>query len=395
MTELTTGQRIAQCRKSLALSQEGLGEKVGVSRQAISKWEADAAMPDIDKLITLNKLFSVSVGWLLGVEELPQAEEAPKISDELLHRLEELYRPRKKFPLWGKILIAAALILLLWSGIGLSREWHYMRHQVSHLAGQMQNNDNSAILSQLRQLENRIDRINDTIEREGAALADYEFQIHAEPDKDTAGIYLNAIPKTWNESWTATLSVRYDGIQTVSQTCAWDGSALIGTLKLKLLDGYECWLVIAYPDGSQEQIQLQDSIVSALKRSATIICDVQPGIWGWSSGRQIFTLEAYDLYLAQPTAMEESRWTRAEFILYHIRDGKRTVVATQTPMDESPESSTEFWADMSMEVTLPKLEPNDRLELWFEAELENGMRCSVSADSWLFQQGHLIWERFQ
>ena len=37
MTELTTGQRIAQCRKQQSLSQEALGEKMGVSRQAISK----------------------------------------------------------------------------------------------------------------------------------------------------------------------------------------------------------------------------------------------------------------------------------------------------------------------------------------------------------------------
>ena len=61
MTELTTGQRIAQHRKLLGLSQEGLGEKVGVSRQAISKWEADAALPDVDKLIILSKLFGVSI----------------------------------------------------------------------------------------------------------------------------------------------------------------------------------------------------------------------------------------------------------------------------------------------------------------------------------------------
>ena len=48
MTDLTMGQRIAEERKTLGLSQEALGEKMGVSRQAISKWESDAAIPDID-----------------------------------------------------------------------------------------------------------------------------------------------------------------------------------------------------------------------------------------------------------------------------------------------------------------------------------------------------------
>ena len=65
----TTGQRIAAKRKELGLSQEALGEKLGVSRQSIYKWESDTSLPEIEKLISLSRLFSVSVGWLLGVEE--------------------------------------------------------------------------------------------------------------------------------------------------------------------------------------------------------------------------------------------------------------------------------------------------------------------------------------
>ena len=68
---MTIGQRIAQKRKEQGLSQEALGNQLGVSRQSIYKWESDAALPEIDKLIALSRLFSVSVGWLLGVEELP------------------------------------------------------------------------------------------------------------------------------------------------------------------------------------------------------------------------------------------------------------------------------------------------------------------------------------
>ena len=69
---MTIGQRIAQKRKELGLSQEGLGDQLGVSRQSIYKWESDSALPEIDKLIALSRLFGVSVGWLLGVEEPPQ-----------------------------------------------------------------------------------------------------------------------------------------------------------------------------------------------------------------------------------------------------------------------------------------------------------------------------------
>ena len=66
---MTIGQRIAQKRKEQNLSQEALGERLGVSRQSIYKWESDTSLPDIDKLVALSRLFHVSVDWLLGVEE--------------------------------------------------------------------------------------------------------------------------------------------------------------------------------------------------------------------------------------------------------------------------------------------------------------------------------------
>ena len=59
---MTIGQRISSKRKELGLSQEALGEALSVSRQSIYKWESDASLPDIDKLITLSRLFGVSVG---------------------------------------------------------------------------------------------------------------------------------------------------------------------------------------------------------------------------------------------------------------------------------------------------------------------------------------------
>ena len=68
---MTIGERIAQKRKEQNLSQEALGEALGVSRQSISKWESNNALPEIEKLIAMSRLFSVSVGWLLGVEEAP------------------------------------------------------------------------------------------------------------------------------------------------------------------------------------------------------------------------------------------------------------------------------------------------------------------------------------
>ena len=80
----TTGQRIAAKRKELGLSQEALGEKLGVSRQSIYKWESDTSLPEIEKLISLSRLFSVSIGWLLGVEEVSEHQEL--LIDDILSR---------------------------------------------------------------------------------------------------------------------------------------------------------------------------------------------------------------------------------------------------------------------------------------------------------------------
>lgn len=110
MTQLTIGQRIASRRKLLNLSQEGLAEQLSVSRQAVSKWESDAAIPEVDKLIALGKIFDVNVGWLLGVEN------DSGFSEEQLHTIEQLIskcQPPKK-RLWRRItaLICALAIFV-------------------------------------------------------------------------------------------------------------------------------------------------------------------------------------------------------------------------------------------------------------------------------------------
>ena len=65
---MTLGQRIQELRKQRNLSQEGLGEKLGVSRQAVSRWEMDGAVPEVDKLVAMSRVFGVSLNDLLQVE---------------------------------------------------------------------------------------------------------------------------------------------------------------------------------------------------------------------------------------------------------------------------------------------------------------------------------------
>ena len=69
--------KILYCRKKAGLSQEALAEKLGVSRQAVSKWETGDAVPELSKLVLLAKAFDVTTDWLLSESE-PEPEESPE-----------------------------------------------------------------------------------------------------------------------------------------------------------------------------------------------------------------------------------------------------------------------------------------------------------------------------
>lgn len=104
---MTLGQRIQANRTALNLSQEALGERLGVTRQAVSRWEADGAVPDTDKLIALSKLFGVSLNHLLQVEgpvqpEAPAQTQAP---------------PTRKKRLWHILSALFLLALTLWAAV--------------------------------------------------------------------------------------------------------------------------------------------------------------------------------------------------------------------------------------------------------------------------------------
>lgn len=75
-------EKILYCRRKAMMSQEALAERVGVSRQAVSKWETGEASPEIGKLLLLAQTFGVTTDWLLSEDEptpeiRPEPEAAP------------------------------------------------------------------------------------------------------------------------------------------------------------------------------------------------------------------------------------------------------------------------------------------------------------------------------
>lgn len=71
---MNMADRIQTLRKSKGISQEELADKIGVSRQAVSKWESEQSSPDIEKIILLSDYFDVTTDYLLkGIEPIADA----------------------------------------------------------------------------------------------------------------------------------------------------------------------------------------------------------------------------------------------------------------------------------------------------------------------------------
>ena len=107
---MNLADRIQTLRKSKGMSQEELADKIGVSRQAISKWESEQSMPDIDKVILLSELFEVTTDYLLkGIE--------PQDKDKNIRRLDA-----RIFSLAGTMLnfIAVVAAIVVWIEVQMS-----------------------------------------------------------------------------------------------------------------------------------------------------------------------------------------------------------------------------------------------------------------------------------
>ncbi len=79
---MTTGEKIAKCRKEKGFTQTELASELGVTRQAVSRWESDLTFPETAQLLNMSKLFGCSVDWLLkyGEASRERAEESGSVN---------------------------------------------------------------------------------------------------------------------------------------------------------------------------------------------------------------------------------------------------------------------------------------------------------------------------
>lgn len=76
---MSLGNKLAEARRAKNLTQEQLAEKLEVTRQAVSRWESDAAYPETDKIVRMAQLLEVSCDYLLqdGVDEKGNPAKSP------------------------------------------------------------------------------------------------------------------------------------------------------------------------------------------------------------------------------------------------------------------------------------------------------------------------------
>lgn len=260
---MTMGQRIAQKRKEQNLSQEALGEALGVSRQSISKWESDSSLPEIEKLVALSKLFGVSVGWLLGVEEEQPKESGGsdgELTEEQLKLVEEIVgryiaaqpKPmsrRRKRVLKGAVIVAALCLTmgLFW----LAGQLEQLESQYNSLQNSV-GNISSSVDSQINSIGSRVEEI---LQAQNNLTADYNAQwTDMDIGAGTVTITASAVPKTYREGMTAQFLAECAGKVLTFPAELGEGQTFSAVFDVPLVDNI--LVSVVFLDGETRETQL-------------------------------------------------------------------------------------------------------------------------------------------
>ncbi len=136
MNQEKIGKFIAQKRKSKKLTQEQLAEKLGVSTNAVSKWERGLCLMDMSLLKPLSKILGVTINEILSGEEIKQEDIINK-TDENIVNLTELY-DLKSSKIGVDVFTFITLILLIYYGkkdmncLGFAMIWFIYRMTYSY-----------------------------------------------------------------------------------------------------------------------------------------------------------------------------------------------------------------------------------------------------------------------
>lgn len=235
---MTLGQNIQNARKAKGMSQETLAEKIGVSRQALGKWEKDTALPGLDNLQALAAELGTGVDALLGAQA--ESPAAPAVTLDALRDLlaardaEEKRRRR----LWGGAAGAAFLVLAgLLAGTALQYERQIDALNQNYAAIQ------ASYAAQQADLSAQISELQDAVRMGETTVLDWRWLPADKLHRDAAGswmpVQVQVTPRTAAAGTTARLAVRCgDDTQLYEMTAAPDGSFAAGGLVFTVGDNY-------------------------------------------------------------------------------------------------------------------------------------------------------------
>lgn len=133
---MNLADRIQNLRKSKGISQEELADTLGVSRQAVSKWESEQSIPDLDKIIIMSEYFDVTTDYILrGIEPVKSSEEKGNVITSkilylastafiiigLLCAFASWYAEQSAEGIWGSMIIQAVGVIGYFIGKVLSK----------------------------------------------------------------------------------------------------------------------------------------------------------------------------------------------------------------------------------------------------------------------------------
>ena len=201
-------EKLYELRRASGMSQEELAEKLGVSRQAVSKWESGATQPELSKLIELSKLYSVSVDELLSLEHAKpeqDAAESPVQSNAEKAPAEKL--SFRDFCIQHKKIIggaAVALAALIAVGVHYNNRINTLSTQVNDLRSQLYNVQNN-LSNQIAGISNNV---SDILERESSLISQYSYEVKSvNLKKQECTLAFSLLPKTISENTIVNIGV--------------------------------------------------------------------------------------------------------------------------------------------------------------------------------------------
>ena len=193
-------EKLYELRRASGMSQEELAEKLGVSRQAVSKWEGGGAQPELQKLIELSKLYNVSVDELLSLEHAKSQQDAAEAAvpnNAEITLAEKLgfrdFCAQHKRAIGGAAVALAALIAV---GVHYNDRINTLSTQVNDLRSQLYNVQNS-LSNQIAGISNNV---SDILERESSLLSQYSYEVkRVDLKKQECTLAFSLLPKTLDE----------------------------------------------------------------------------------------------------------------------------------------------------------------------------------------------------